>query len=228
MEQRQCGFCARALEKPGAKFCDRVCYAQAVREGLVSNKGRFRKGNPSPNKGRTLESRVGEERAQEIRNRMSESSKGKAPQLRRLNEDAEVLARRKASRRFHEATVQQLVQEFRRLGWRCYTLSEYVKETRTPDAILFNGRELVALEVELKKKWKPSAESMTQRLTNLNDKSGFFDGTSVVFPDERKELTEQIPSLMRAILAAKDYIGTLRTQSRRTENRICRPTGVSS
>jgi len=203
LELKHCGSCGRALAKPDAKFCDRVCYAQAVRDGIVSNKGRFRKGNPSPNKGRTLESWVGEERAQEIRNRMSESSKGKAPQLRRLNEDAEVLAKRKASRRFHEATVQELVKEFRRLGWRCYTLSEYVKETRTPDAILFDGRELVALEVELKKKWKPTAESMSRRLTDLNDKSMFFDRTSVVFPDERQEMTKQVPFLMGEILTRK-------------------------
>ena len=203
MELKLCASCGRALAKSDAKFCDRACYAKAVRDGTISNKGRFRKGNPSPNKGRTLESWVGEERAQEIRNRMSESSKGKAPQLRRLNEDAEVLAKRKASRRFHEATVQELVKEFRRLGWRCYTLSEYVKETRTPDAILFDGRELVALEVELKKKWKPTAESMSRRLTDLNDKSRFFDRTSVVFPDERKEMTKQIPFLVGEILTRK-------------------------
>jgi len=166
-------------------------------------RARFRKGNPSPNKGRTLESWVGEARAQEVRNRMSESSKGKAPQLRRLNEDPEVLAKRKASRRLHEATVQELVKEFRKLGWRCYTLSEYVKETRKPDAILFDGRELVALEVEMKKKWKPTAESMTLRLTDLNDQSRFFDRTSVVFPDERTEMAQQIPSLVGEILNRK-------------------------
>jgi len=134
---------------------------------------------------------------------MSESSKGKAPQLRRLNEDPEVLAKRKASRRLHEATVQELVKEFRKLGWRCYTLSEYVKETRKPDAILFDGRELVALEVEMKKKWKPTAESMTLRLTDLNDQSRFFDRTSVVFPDERTEMAQQIPSLVGEILNRK-------------------------
>jgi hypothetical protein len=203
LELKYCGSCGRVLERADAKFCHRVCYAQAVRDGVVPNKGRLRKGNPSPNKGRTLESWVGEERALEIRTRMSESSIGKAPQLRRLNEDAEVLAKRKASRRFHEATFQELVKEFRKLGWRCYTLSEYVKETRTPDAILFDGRALVALEVEMKKKWKPTAESMTRRLTDLDDQSRFFDRTSVVFPDERTDLTKQIPSLMGEILAHK-------------------------
>ena len=150
----------------------------------------------SLNKGRTLESWVGKERAQEIRHKMSENSKSKAPHLKRLNEDARALEKRKVSRRFHEAVVQSLVREFRALGWRCYTLSEYVKEERTPDAILFDGKELVALEVELKKRWKPSDESMTRRLTDLNDSSRFFDRTTVVFPDERTNMAEQIPSFV--------------------------------
>lgn len=203
MEPKYCGSCGKALETPDAKFCDRSCYAQAVRDGAIPNRGRFRKGGISPNRGRTLESWVGEKRAREIKNRMSESSKGKALHLRRLNEDVMVLEKRKASRRFHEATVQELVKEFRKFGWRCYTLSEYVKELRTPDAILFDGRELIALEVELKKKWKPTSESIRQRLTDLNDKSKFFDRTSVVFPDETIETIKQIPYLMGEILDGK-------------------------
>src|SRR6266480_110147 len=151
-------------------------------KGIIKNKGQFRKGMPSLNKGRTLESWVGKERAQEIKRKMSENSKGKAVHLRRLNEDTQTLEKRKVSRRFHEAIVQSLVREFRSLGWRCYTLSEYVKEERTPDAILCDGKEIVALEVELKKRWKPSNESMTKRLTDLNDASRFFDRTTVVFP----------------------------------------------
>jgi hypothetical protein len=158
---------------------------------------------PSPNKGRTLESWVGKERAQEIRHKMSENSKSKAPHLRRLNEDAQALEKRKVSRRFHEAVVQSLVREFRALGWRCYTLSEYVKEERTPDAILYDGKELVALEVELKKRWKPSDESMTRRLTDLNDSSRFFDRTTVVFPDEGTNMAEQIPSFIGEVVNRK-------------------------
>jgi hypothetical protein len=203
MNLKNCRVCGKALSEPGAQFCDRACYAQAVRAGLIMNKGQFRKGNPSPNKGRTLESWVGEERALEIRHRMSETSKGKAPQLRRLNENAQVMAKRKVSRRFHEAIVQELVKEFRNLGWRCYTLSEYVKEVRTPDAILFDGSEVVALEVELKKRWKPTVESMTRRLSDLNGKSRFFDRTSVVFPDEKISMAKQIPSLVGEIFNRK-------------------------
>jgi hypothetical protein len=195
------------------QFCDRACVAEAYRKGIIANKGSFRKGVPSLNKGRTLESWVGKERAEEIKRRMSENSKGKASQLRRLNSDARTLEKRKISRRFHEATVQNLVKEFRKLGWRCYTLSEYVKEVRTPDAILFDGKELVALEVELQKRWKPTEESMTRRLTDLNHSSGFFDRTSVVFPDEATDMAQQIPLLVGEILNNKDYIRTLRPQN---------------
>ena len=76
-------------------------------------------------------------------------------------------------------------------------MSEYVKEVRTPDAILFDGTELVALEVELQKRWKPTEESMTRRLTDLNHSSGFFDRTTVVFPDEGTDTAEQVPSLLQ-------------------------------
>ena len=195
------------------QFCDRACVAEAYRKGIIANKGSFRKGVTSLNKGRTLESWVGKERAQEIKRRMSENSKGKASQLRRLNSDARTMEKRKISRRFHEAAVQNLVQEFRKLGWRCYTLSEYVKEVRTPDAILFDGKELVALEVELQKRWKPTEESMIRRLTDLNHSSGFFDRTSVVFPDAGTDMAQQIPLLVSEILDNKDYIRTPRPQN---------------
>ena len=158
---------------------------------------------PSLNRGRTLESWVGRERAQEIKHRMSEKSKGKAGHLKRLNTDAQVLQKRKVSRRFHETAVQKLVQEFRNLGWRCYTLSEYIKEERTPDAILYDEKKIVALEVELKKRWKPTEESMIRRLTDLNDSSRFFDRTSVVFPDEDADLAEQIPAMVGEITVHK-------------------------
>jgi hypothetical protein len=84
---------------------------------------------------------------------------------------------------------------------------------RTPDAILFDGKELVALEVELQKRWKPTEESMIRRLTDLNHSSGFFDRTSVVFPDEATDMAQQIPLLVGEILNNKDYIRTPRPQN---------------
>lgn len=134
---------------------------------------------------------------------MSKNSKKKAGILRELNKRPDVLEKRQSSRKFHEAVVKSLVDGLRNLGWRCYTLSEYVKEERTPDAILFDGKELVALEVELQKRWKPTEESMIQRLSDLNRSSNFFDRTKVVFPKEGTEMTELISSLLGAIVENK-------------------------
>jgi hypothetical protein len=66
----------------------------------------------------------------------------------------------------------------------------------------FDGKELVALEVELRKAWKPTEESMTVRLAYLNGQSRFFDRTSVVFP-EGAELSGQIRSMVDQILNRK-------------------------
>jgi hypothetical protein len=195
----QCGICKRALSKKRAKFCSKQCYAEASRRGMIPNKGFFKKGAPSMNKGRTLESWVGEERGAEIRARMSINSRKKGSFLKELNARSDVLRKRKISRWFHESVVEGLVEELRKEGWRCYILSEYVKEVRTPDAILFNGKELVALEVELQKRWKPSEESMVRRLSDLNRASKFFDWTTVVFPKEGTEMGELIPSLLEKI-----------------------------
>lgn len=154
--------------KRNAKFCDGECYAEASRKGMVPNNWWFKKGATSLNKGRTLESWVGEERAADIRARMSRNSKKKGDFLRSLNERKDLLRKRLTSRWFHESVVEEMVEQLRSEGWRCYILSEYIKEKRTPDAILFDGEELVALEVELQKKWKASEESMTRRLSDLN------------------------------------------------------------
>ena len=149
---------------------------------MVVNSGNFKKGSVSLNKGRTLESWVGEERAAEIKARMSLHSRGKAPQLRRLNDDPGVLERRLASRRFHDAVVGWLASRIRESGARIFVLSEYIKEKRIPDAIVFDGSRLIAIEVETEKRWKPSHASTEERLTRLNSACRFFDKTKVVFP----------------------------------------------
>ena len=134
------------------------------------------------NKGRTLESWVGEERAKEIKTRMSLNSRKKAPQLRKLNEDPTITARRLKSRHFHDDVVLWLANKIRSSGARVFVLSEYVRESRIPDAIIFDGKRLIALEVETEKRWKPSHASSEYRLSRLNSKCGFFDETEVVFP----------------------------------------------
>ncbi|HUK79685.1 MAG TPA: hypothetical protein VLU91_03360 [Nitrososphaerales archaeon] len=125
---------------------------------------------------------MGEERAREIRARMSLNSRNKAPQLRRLNEDPAITARRLISRQFHDQVVLWLTDHIRALGARVFVLSEYVRERRIPDAIVFDGQKLIALEVETEKKWKPSHASSQDRLSRLNAGCGFFDETKVIFP----------------------------------------------
>jgi hypothetical protein len=128
------------------------------------------------------------ERANEIRLKMSLNSKKKARFLRSLNRNRAFLARRAASRRRHDKIVLKLVESLRARGFRCYVLSEYVKEARTPDAILFDGHRLVALEVEQEKRYKASHEAIRERLEALNAKPGFFDATQTVFVAKRANL----------------------------------------
>jgi hypothetical protein len=155
----------------------------------------------SPNKGRTLESWVGEDRARQIKARMSENSKGKAHFLRRLNDDPDIAAKRVLSRKSHDLVVQWLADKLREKGYRVFTLSEYIKERRIPDAIVFDGRRLIAVEVETEKKWKPSHSSTEERLTRLNSFCRFFDLTKVVFPNIRDSIDDIGPGFLNHILS---------------------------
>lgn len=175
-------------------------YGEAYRLKLITNRGQFRKGQQSPNKGRTLESWVGVERAKVIRAKMSLNSKKKAAFLRKLNQDKSILDKRIVSRKFHEAFVEAVVAAMRREGLRCFPLSGYVTEKRIPDAILHDGKELIALEVEQQKRWKPTQSAIESRLTHLNSLAGFFDRTIVLFPDQREglqQLERLLPKLPR-------------------------------
>ena len=147
-----------------------------------------------------MESWVGKERADEIKTRMSVNSKKKAKFLKALNEDECVLERRIISRKFHDAFVDMTVSELRRKGMKCFILSEYVKEKRIPDAIVFDGKQLVALEVEQQKRYKPSQSAMIDRLTRINSLAGFFDETIVIFPNQSEGLTEQVQRLLPQIV----------------------------
>ena len=57
-------FCPVCSAGIGSKrcFCRRKCYGKTYKLGLVDNLGNFTRGSESLNKGRTLESWVGEER----------------------------------------------------------------------------------------------------------------------------------------------------------------------
>lgn len=137
----------------------------------------------------------------EIKARMSASSVARAPQLRRLNEDPGIAAKRVRSRKSHDSVVQWLADHFRAAGCRVFVLSEYVKEKRIPDAIIFDGRELIALEVETEKRWKPSHSATEDRLSRLNSLCGFFDETKVVFPAVSDDVQQTGPAFMKHILS---------------------------
>ena len=161
----------------------------------------FVKGRVSLNKGRTLESWVGEERAREIKARMSTSSLSKAPLLKKLNETPGIVAKRIQSRKAHDLVVLWLAERLRAGGCRVFVLSEYVKERRIPDAIVFDGRKLVAVEVETEKRWKPSHPSTEERLTRLNSFCGFFDQTKAVFPASGDVIEATGPAFLNHILS---------------------------
>jgi hypothetical protein len=198
-----CPVCGSGIASKN-RFCGRKCLKEGYRMGIVINTGNFKKGSVSLNKGRTLESWVGEARAKEIKTRMSLDSRNKAPQLRRLNNAPTITARRLASRHFHDEVVLWLCNRLRFSGARVFVLSEYVKEARIPDAIIFDGKKLVALEVETEKRWKPSHASSEDRLRRLNSKCGFIDETKVVFPTVSESLEKIGPSFLDKLGFKKD------------------------
>ena len=121
--------------------------------------------------------------------------------MRKLNDDPTIVARRLKSREYHDAVVLWLANELRGKGHRVFTLSEYIKEKRIPDPILFNGTELIAVEVETEKRWKPSHPSTEERLSRLNAYAGFFDRTRVVFPSVNDPIENTGQAFLRQVLA---------------------------
>jgi hypothetical protein len=85
-----CPVCGQATQGR-TKFCGRACLREAYRKGFVVNKGLLKRGSQSLKKERILESWVGEERAREIKARMSLNSAKRALHLNRLNKDLAVL-----------------------------------------------------------------------------------------------------------------------------------------
>ncbi len=125
-----------------------------------------------------------------IRAKMSANSKGKADFLRSLNANEDFVRKRAISRKFHDQVVKAIVDELRARGKRCFILSEYVKERRIPDAIIFDEDKLVAVEIEQEKRYKPSHQALTERLTSMNNLAGFFDRTKVLFISSSKSLAD--------------------------------------
>jgi hypothetical protein len=147
---------------------------------------------------------VGEVKAKEIKARMSLNSRKKAPQLRKLNENPTIIARRLASRHYHDEVVLWMSERLRSAGVRVFILSEYVREKRIPDAIIFDGRRVIALEVETDKRWKPSHASSEDRLSKMNSRCGFFDETKVVFPVVGEPIDKSGPGFLDHLGFKKD------------------------
>ena len=196
-----CPVCQKVVTKRRRKFCSRACVSEAYRLKLVTNTGLFKVGALSLNKGRTLESWVGQDRTREIKAKMSQNSQRKIPFLKKLNADPEMIRKRVVSRKFHDEVVLWLATRLRETGVRVFILSEYVKEKRIPDAILFDQSGLVALEVETEKRWKPSHPATEDRLSRLNSACGFFDRTVVVFPKASSPLAIVGPEFLKQIAA---------------------------
>jgi hypothetical protein len=51
---------------------------------------------------------------------------------------------------------------------------------------------LIALEVEQERRYKASHEAIRERLGSLNEKSGFFDKTHLVFVPEGAEINKLV------------------------------------
>jgi hypothetical protein len=145
--------------------------------------GRFLKGVPAFNKGKTLEDLYGEERANEIRARLSEHSKKKGDLLRALNKNPEYLTKRVISRKRHEEKVRELLENLRKNNERVFALSQYCKDEKQPDLILFKDGKLIAIELEARKKYKPSEKTIISRYERMHKKHGFFDEVRVIFFD---------------------------------------------
>lgn len=75
---------------------------------MVIDSGLFAKGSVPLNKGRTSGSRVGAERAREIKVKMPNNSMAKAIRLKKLNDDPTIIPRRILSRKSHDHVVQWL------------------------------------------------------------------------------------------------------------------------
>src|SRR5438552_4602213 len=157
-----CAVCKKELGPHQALFCSKKCYGEGYRRKIITNRAWFIKGQQSPNKGRTLESWVGEGRANEIRAKMSANSKGKAQFLKELNKNKDFVAKRLASRWIHDRIVKAIIDDLRAKGRRCFILSEYVREKRIPDAIILDGDKLFALEIEQEKRYKPTKETIIE------------------------------------------------------------------
>jgi hypothetical protein len=115
------------------------------------------------------------------------------------------LAKRLASRWIHDRVVKAIIDDLRIKGRRCFILSEYVRECRIPDAIILDNDRIIALEIEQEKRYKPTKQTIIERLSRLNGLCGLFDETLVIFAPKGISTDEMVKQVANHF-SAKDYI----------------------
>lgn len=104
---------------------------------------------------------------------------GQADFMRLLNDPA-MLAKKKATRRYHEDMVMKKELELRAKGYRTFNTSNYTRHKRIPDIIAISpDGKIVAVEMETIRQYKSSIEALRKRYTALLMTEGFFDDVIV-------------------------------------------------
>jgi hypothetical protein len=89
---------------------------------------------------------------------------------------------KKSSRNHHEAMVLKREREFRAMEYKTFYTSNYSHHKRVPDIIAISPEgDIVAIEMESIRPYKPSRESISQRYTKLLMQENFFDSSIVEF-----------------------------------------------
>jgi len=110
---------------------------------------------------------------------MSLNSQKKGTFLKNLNLDKEYLEKRRTSRKLHDQLVGRVGELLRTEGERIFIISQYVKDAQ-PDIIWFKDGKLIAIEIESKKRYKPSEKTIKKRKENLHFKNNFFDKVKTI------------------------------------------------
>jgi len=110
---------------------------------------------------------------------MSLNSQKKGTFLKNLNLDKEYLEKRRTSRKLHDQLVGRVGELLRTEGERIFIISQYVKDAQ-PDIIWFKDGKLIAIEIESKKRYKPSEKTIKKRKENLHFKNNLFDKVKTI------------------------------------------------
>lgn len=154
----------------------------------------FKKGEDPFNKGQSLDETFGIEKANVIRNKMSEKaySPERVDHLRNLNNNKEVMSKRAESRRFHDKAVIECGNSLRNDNIRTYITTTYSSDPE-PDLVLYYKDKIIAVEFESIRKWKPSMSTIIKKKEANHFKGNFFDLVIVLpfYEDQNIENIEE-------------------------------------